>query len=243
VQLSVVIPARNEADRLPATLQEVSRYLASLGLHWEVVVVDNASTDATVRLVEEFASNNPGVRLMREPRPGKGAALRKGVLAAQGEVVLFSDADLSCPIEEEKKLRQALEKGYDIAIASRRLPESEVERALGRRLMSTLFNCAVQLLALPGIRDSQCGFKAFRGEAAKRLFAAGKIDGFAFDVEILFLARRIGCRIAEVPVRWKQAGGTRVQALRDAARMVRDILRLRCNWRRGLYRSLQEKDI
>jgi len=240
VELSIVIPARNEAQRLPSTLEKVERYLGGRRMEWELLVVDNGSRDETPRLVEDLARKNPRVKLIREPRPGKGAAVKAGMLAAQGEAVIFSDADLSCPIEEEGKLREALAKGYDIAIASRRLPESQVEKTLKRRIMSALFNWIVQLLALPGIRDSQCGFKAFRREAARRVFGASRVDGFAFDVEILFLALRSGGRIVEVPVRWSQSEGTRVHALRDAVRMVRDILRFRRAWTRGEYRSLLE---
>ncbi len=235
IELSVVIPAKNEVNRLPATLEKVLRYLAGLEIEWEVIVVDNGSQDGTDRLVEEVASREPRVKLVKEARPGKGAALRTGMLQAEGEIVLFSDADLSCPIEEEKRLREALQKGYDVAIASRRLPESQVEKTLGRRLASALFNGAVQLLALPGIKDSQCGFKAFRREAARRLFGAGRIDGWAFDVEILFLARRLGLRIVEAPVRWEQAEGSRVRAFRDGASMLLDVLRMRWHWACGEY--------
>ncbi|NIM06253.1 MAG: glycosyltransferase [Armatimonadetes bacterium] len=237
MQISVIIPTKNEAERLPATLEKVLSHLARQNMEWELIVVDNGSQDGTDRMVEEQVSGNPRLKLLREMRPGKGAAIRKGMLAAQGDIVVFSDADLSCPIEEEEKLRDALAKGYDIAIASRRLPESEVDRTPVRRVMSTLFNWVVQVLALPGIKDSQCGFKAFSREKARLLFGAGRIDGFAFDVELLFLARRMGWRIAEVPVRWHQSKGTRVDALSDAARMVRDILKLRWDWIRGKYRG------
>jgi len=238
---SLVIPAKNEAARLPATLEQVTAYFAGRGEDWELLVVDNGSRDDTPGLVENFSLTHPQVRLLREPTPGKGAALRRGMLAAAGELVLFSDADLSCPIEEEARLREALEKGYDVAIASRRMPCSQVEKSLRRKMMSALFNWAVQLLALPGIKDSQCGFKLFRREAAQRLFGASKVEGFAFDVEILFLARRLGYKIREVPVRWRESEGTRVEALPDALRMLRDIVKFRLAWRRGEYKSRLER--
>jgi dolichyl-phosphate beta-glucosyltransferase len=164
------------------------------------------------------------------------------MLAAAGELVLFSDADLSCPIEEDARLREALEKGYDVAIASRRLPGSQVDKSPRRKMMSALFNWAVQLLALPGIKDSQCGFKLFRREAAQRLFGAGAVDGWAFDVEILFLSRRLGYKICEVPVRWQESEGTRVEALPDALRMLRDIVKFRLAWQRGEYKSRLERE-
>jgi dolichyl-phosphate beta-glucosyltransferase len=239
---SVIIPAKNESSRLPPTLEKVARYFAGRGGDWELLVVDNGSRDDTPRLVEEFSRAHPQVRLLQEPAPGKGAALRTGMLAAAGELVLFSDADLSCPIEEEARLREALEKGYDVAIASRRLPGSQVEKSLRRKMMSVLFNWAVQLLALPGIKDSQCGFKLFRREAARRLFGAGAVDGWAFDVEILFLARRLGYKIREVPVSWQESEGTRVEALRDALRMLRDIVQFRLAWQRGEYKSRLERE-
>jgi dolichyl-phosphate beta-glucosyltransferase len=239
---SVIIPAKNEASRLPRTLERVADYFAGRGEDWELLVVDNGSRDDTPKLVEEFSRAHPQVRLLREPTPGKGAALRTGMLAAAGELILFSDADLSCPIEEEARLREALEKGYDVAIASRRMPGSQVEKSLRRKMMSALFNWAVQMLALPGIKDSQCGFKLFRRGAAQRLFGAGKVEGFAFDVEILFLARRLGYKIREVPVRWRESEGTRVEALRDALRMLRDIVKFRLAWQRGEYKSRLERE-
>jgi dolichyl-phosphate beta-glucosyltransferase len=239
---SIIIPAKNEATRLPPTLEKVAAYFALRGGDWELLVVDNGSRDDTPRRVEDFSLTHPQVRLLREPTPGKGAALRTGILAAAGELVLFSDADLSCPIEEEAQLREALEKGYDVAIASRRMPGSRVEKSLHRKIMTALFNWVVQLLALPGIKDSQCGFKMFRREAARRLFGAGLVDGWAFDVEILFIARRLGYKIREVPVRWQESEGTRVEALRDALRMLRDIVKFRLAWQSGEYKSRLERE-
>jgi dolichyl-phosphate beta-glucosyltransferase len=229
MELSVIIPAHNEERRLPATLDRVLPYLAGLGSDWEVIVVNNNSSDGTVALVEIRAQTEPRLKLLHEPRPGKGIAVRTGMLAAEGEVVLFSDADLSCPIEEQAKLRRVLTEGYDVAIASRRLPQSQVEKSLKREMMSALFNWVIQLLALPGIKDSQCGFKAFLRVVAHDLFNRSQVDGWAFDVEILFLARKLKYRIAEVPVSWHEVGGSHINPVRDSLRMVRDIIKFR--WR------------
>ncbi len=240
MKVSLVIPAKNEVKRLPATLEQVTRYMQNLGEDWELLVVDNNSQDGTADLVMEFCNTFSQIRLLHAQQPGKGAALRAGILAAQGDVILFSDADLSCPIEEEQKLRRALDTGYDIAIASRRLSESEVDKSLRRRIMSALFNWVVQALALPGIKDSQCGFKAFRRDVAHTLFGMSRVDGWAFDVEILFLARKAGYSIAEVPVRWGQVGGSQVKIVRDSLHMVRDIIQFRYAWLCGAYRQRLE---
>lgn len=233
-----MIPAKNEIQRLPATLDKVLSYLSALDEEWEVIVVDNGSTDDTPQLVRGYTEHEPRIRLMREERPGKGVALRTGMIAAEGKIVLFSDADLSCPIEEEQKLRSALNSGVEVAIASRRMADSEVEKSLKRIVMSTVFNWIVQALALPGIKDSQCGFKAFTREAAQRLFSTGQVDGWAFDVEILFLARKFGYRIKEIPVRWHEVGGSRVSVVRDSLRMFRDIIKFRYHMMRGRYGQL-----
>jgi len=242
MDISVVIPAYNEAERLPPTLQKVVPYLEKLGMDWELLVVDNNSTDNTADIIKHFAEKQPRVKLIFQAEPGKGAALHKGMLAAQGDIVLFSDADLSCPIEEEVKLREALYNGYDVAIASRRLKDSIVDKSLKREAMSALFNWMVQLLALPGIRDSQCGFKAFKADVNKRLFAAGLVTGWAFDVEILFLARKCGYRIAELPVRWVQVEGSKVSAIKDAICMAIDIIKFRIKWMKGAYKEALGSD-
>lgn len=219
-------------------MNRILEYLSARDDEWELIVVDNGSTDETSRLVQSYAARDPRIRLIDEPRPGKGVALRTGMLAAQGNIVLFSDADLSCPIEEEQKLMKVLSDGAQVAIASRRMRGSDVEKTLKRIIMSAVFNWIVQVLALPGIKDSQCGFKAFTREAAQRLFSTSQVDGWAFDVEILFIARKLGYRIVEVPVRWQEIGGSRINAVRDSLRMFRDIISFRYNILRGRYGRL-----
>ena len=236
--LSVVIPAFEEARRLPATLAAVIAYASGLGRSVELIVVDDGSRDATAaRAAEALAPLGARSRVLRlETNRGKGAAVRAGVRAARGERVLVSDADLSTPIEELASLERALDAGADVAIGSRALDRSRVERrqALLRDWSGRLFNLVVQLVALPGIHDSQCGFKLFRRAAAERVFARATLDGFGFDVEVLAIARRLGYRIAEVPVRWKNDDDSRVSFARGALAFL-DPLRVRLAIWRGRY--------
>lgn len=239
VYLSIVIPAYNEEKRLLATLERVHDYMSRRDFSFEIVVVDDGSKDDTVGVVERFSEERSGVRLLRnEGNRGKGHSVQHGVLESRGRDVLFSDADLSTPIEECDRLLPYISSGqYDIAIGSRALPESslEVRQPFYREWMGRMFNKAVQRLAVPGISDTQCGFKAFRGDVARRLFRLQKVEGFAFDVELLFLARKYGYTIREVPVRWINSPDSRVNAVRDSSRMLRELMTLRWNDWRGLY--------
>jgi dolichyl-phosphate beta-glucosyltransferase len=226
IDLSVVIPARDEAKRLPRTLEAVASYLKARGLPAEILVVDDGSADATA----EVAERSRGITLVRLPgREGKGAAVRAGVLRALGRRVLFTDADLSTPIGELDRLSAALDGGADVAIASRHLPGSrvELEQPFPRRHLGRLFNRAISLLGVRGFADTQCGFKLFRAEAARAAFGPLRTRGLAFDVEVLLRCRRLGFRIAEVPVRWANSSGSRVRPLRDSVRMLLDVLRMR----------------
>ena len=230
--LSVVVPAYNEALRLPATLARVEDYLGRLGVAYEIVVVDDGSTDGTAaRAARER------VRVLRhEPNRGKGYAVRRGMLAATGERRLLTDADLSTPIEELAKLQAALDEGYDVAIGSRAIAGAriEVHQPAYREAMGRLFNRLVQVLLLPGLHDTQCGFKLFSAGAAGAAFAPATLDGFSFDVEALYLARQRGLRIAEVPVTWRNDAATRVGLGGGAAAFV-DLLRIRLRAWRGAY--------
>jgi dolichyl-phosphate beta-glucosyltransferase len=230
--LSVVIPAYNEQDRLGPTLARVQSYLAAQTYQSEVIVVDNASADRTAGVAREA-----GVRVIPEPQRGKGAAVRAGMLAAAGEYLLFSDADLSTPIEEVERLFQALRAGHDIAIASRALPESKlpVRQPWYRELVGRAGNLLVRALAVRGIADTQCGFKLFPREIARRLFGAQRMTGIAFDMEVLFLAQRLKLRIAEVPVTWVDSPDSRISRVRDSLDAVKDLLRIRLNWLRRRY--------
>jgi glycosyltransferase involved in cell wall biosynthesis len=233
--LSVVIPAYNEVARLEPTLHRVIDYCRALQPEFEVLVVDDGSTDDTAGLVERLATAEPRVRLLAlGANRGKGAAVRTGVLEARGREILFSDADLATPIEELGKLRAHLTNGCDIAIGSRAAPGADirVRQHPVRELMGRSFNLMVRLAALGGIRDTQCGFKLFRRDAARDLFGRARLDGFAFDVEILWLARG-RYQVAEVPVVWSHVDDSKVSPGGDAARMFVDLLRIRWLHRGG----------
>ena len=226
-KLSVVIPAYNEEVRLGPSLLRVQAYLRGRGLSAEVIVVDDGSDDGTA----EAARSSPlDVEvLVNEQNRGKGYSVRRGAMAARGEIVLFSDADFSSPIEETEKLERAIEDGADVAVGSRAMAESDVQvhQPIYRELMGKVFNRLVQWFVFPGISDTQCGFKAFRRSAAQAIFARQTFDGFVFDVEILYIARRLGLEVREVPVVWRNSPDTRVGALRDSLAMFRQILRIR----------------
>jgi len=229
-ELSVVIPAFNEENRLPATLDRVQEYLDADGRPYELVLVDDGSGDATLAVMNGAAERRPNVHVVSlgENR-GKGRAVAAGVAATTGGLVLFSDADLSTPIEELAKLEAAVDAGADIAVASRALKRSEIviPQPGTRVLMGKVFNLLVQgLLLVPGVWDTQCGFKLFRGTSGREVFAALTTDGFAFDVEVLHRARRRGLRIAEVPVSWSHSAPTKVR-WRHPLQMFRDLLRIR----------------
>jgi dolichyl-phosphate beta-glucosyltransferase len=232
----VVIPAYNEARRLPRTLERLASYLDGR-LSYELLVVDDGSRDGTADAARGAVAPPPSV-LRHEPNRGKGYAVRQGMAAARGERVLMTDADLSSPIEELPRLMAALDGGYQVAIGSRAAPGAQIEvhQPWRREWSGRAFNVCVRLLALPGIADTQCGFKLFDGEAARQVFPRCRLDGFAFDVEALFVARRLGYRIAEVPVRWRNDDATRVSLL-AGARAFADLARLRLDAWRGRYAS------
>lgn len=237
--LSVIVPAHNEEERIGPTLERVAAYLAGQPYDAEVIVVDDVSADRTGEVVDAFAGAHPLVRrLRRDANPGKGAAVREGMLAAKGDYRLFSDADLSTPIEETARLLAACEGDHEVAVASRALPGSNlaVRQPWFREMMGRTFNLMVQAGAVWGIHDTQCGFKCFRGAAAEELFGRMTITGFAFDVEVLFLAHKRGYRIAEIPVTWINSPSSKVSPIRDSLRMMRDLVRIRWRSLRGVYR-------
>ena len=227
--LSVVIPAYNEETRLGPTLDRVLAWGDGKDFDVELLVVDDGSSDDTVGLVRRSMTEHPNLQVLENGKNrGKGFSVGHGVSRATGEHVLFSDADLSTPIEAFDGLHAALQ-GADIAIGSRNMPDSELTKrqAFYREGMGRTFNLLVRMLVFPGIRDTQCGFKLFRSEVAKELFATRKLDGFAFDVEVLFVARRRGYTVAELPVVWINDEASRVHPIRDALGMFRDILKIR----------------
>ena len=237
-RLSIIVPAFNEARRLPATLDRLVSFAESRPFVTEVFVVDNASTDSTKAIVTEFVSRNPVIAYLHEATRGKGAAVRNGVMAASGDYIIFCDADLAVQIEEADNFLPPRLPDCDIAIGSR---EAEGSRRYGepfyRHLMGRVFNLAVKALLLPGLQDTQCGFKCFRREVARDLFPASTVLGWSFDVEILHIARLRGYRIVEVPVQWYYGEESKVRPLRDTWRMLNEILKIRENGRRGLYTS------
>ena len=239
LDLSIVIPAYNEEARLPKTLERIHRYLAAHSLRAEVIVVDDGSTDATAKLVKEAGSNYAEVRLVSNGRNrGKGFSVKHGMLEARGEFALFTDADLSAPIEEaDVLLKQLQEGGYDVAIGSRAINRKliEVHESSFREMAGILFNYAVRLLAGLPFSDTQCGFKAFRRERARIAFEQQRTEGFGFDPEVLFLARRHGLRVVEVPVRWAHDSATKVNVVSDGIRMLTDLVTIRWNALRGRY--------
>lgn len=241
VFLSIVIPAYNEAQRIPSTLRQVLSYAASLNQPYEVVVVDDGSSDGTAAVVSRFSEDDGRVRLLQNgANCGKGAAVRNGMLTARGEYILFTDADLSAPITDAALLLTPLTGGYDLVIGSRALRRDwiGVHQSLFRESAGKLFNFFIRLLTGLPVYDSQCGFKAFRREAAQAIFARQRIPGFGFDVENLYIARKLGFRALEVPVHWDHNAASKVHPLRDGARMALEVLKIKWNDYAGKYGSV-----
>ncbi|MDQ6720294.1 MAG: glycosyltransferase family 2 protein [Candidatus Dormibacteraeota bacterium] len=229
-ELTVVIPAYNEEQRLPRTIEQIERYLNGRGMSYELILVDDGSTDGTRQVMDAAAERNQNVRLEALPsNRGKGRALAAGVAVASGDEVLVTDADLSTPIEELEKLEAALKAGAGVAIASRAVRGSRIEvpQPIYRVLMGKGFNLIVQLVLLPGIWDTQCGFKLFRADVARPVFAALTTDGFGYDPEVLYLAKRRGVRITEVPVVWRHSAPTKVMPVRSSLDMFKHVVRVR----------------
>lgn len=238
--LSIVIPAFNEQTRLPETIRRIESYVQSLDTgFYEILIVDDGSTDATVEAVREFSETDPCIRILQNPgNRGKGYSVRHGMLDARGEWVLFTDADLSTPIEEFQKLWcAAVRERAQIAIGSRALDRSliGVHQPGFRETAGRFFNSVMRVtIGLP-IADTQCGFKLFRSDVARRVFSRQRLERFGFDVEVLFIAQRLGYRIAEVPVQWNHAEGSKVGMLSGLHAFV-ELGIVRANAARGFYR-------
>jgi len=245
--LSIVIPAFNEEQRLPKTLDRVVAYLQTKPDRAEVIVVDDGSTDATARVVRDYTQTYAALRLVSNGgNKGKGFSVRHGMLEAAGDIALFSDADLSTPIEEADKLLAAVrDQGYDAAIGSRAVDRSliEVHQSAIREQAGIFFNRVVRWIMGIDFSDTQCGFKAFRRERSRIIFEQQRIERFGFDPEILFLAKRNGLRVAEVPVRWSHDSATKVNVLADGIRMFVELLLVRWNAMRGLYPRTRKADV
>ena len=243
---SLIVPAYNEGRRLGQSLRAMLAYFEGAGYPYEILVVDDGSTDNTSALIAEAAAAHPAVQaLVYHPNRGKGYAVRAGMLAARGAYLMFTDADLSIPIGITADFLAALQGGYDIAIASRWHPDSSniVPPPLPRRVMGAIFRWCVRRLVISDVRDTQCGCKAYRADVARRLFGQSRIDRFSFDAEVVFLASRAGYRIKEVPFALRYTPGSSVRPVRDSLLMLRDLARIRINAARGLYGRLDATDL
>jgi len=239
-RISVVVPAYNEEERLVSSLERIYKYFRQAGHEYELIVVNDGSRDRTAASAREWKPPDcPLTVIDRGVNRGKGFSVREGVQRASGDWIFFSDADLSTPIDEIESFLPRLAAGAEVVIGSRNLPSSrlEVRQPWYRQIMGKVFNLLVRVLAVSGVRDTQCGFKAFSRRAAELLFSRARIDGFGFDVEILYLARKYRLKIEEMPVRWINSPRSTVDPIKDSLRMLKDIFRVRRDDRRGLYDS------
>jgi len=229
VYLSVIIPAFNEQKRIQNTLVQIMAFLRERPYGSEILLIDDGSTDQTLAVASEALADFPHEILRSSRNRGKGNAVKRGMLAANGQFLLFTDADLSTPITELDRFLEALDSGYDIVIGSRALKGASVEvrQEFYREMMGKCFNRIARLMSFRGIADSQCGFKCFRRDAAKILFGMQKLDGFAFDAEIMYLAQCKNYRILECPVTWRHSSETRVRLFRDPVQMFSDLIRIK----------------
>lgn len=234
--LSIIIPAYNEESRLPHTLPKVVEFLATQDYQAEVLVVDDGSTDRTTEIVEEFSATHRYIRLIRAEHGGKGHAVKTGMLQAKGEYAFLCDADLAMPITELPKFLPPQQNGYHIAIGSREGKGAvRYNEPAYRHLMGRVFNWLVKVMAVPGFEDTQCGFKCFHHSVTRDLFLHQTINGFGFDVEVLYIAQKRSYRIVEVPIHWYYQTESKVHPIKDTIRMVRDMLTVRRNDWQGLY--------
>ena len=240
--LSVVIPAFNEERRIGATLDAMTGYLAERPFEWEVLVVDDGSTDATARIALGRAGADNRVRVESVPHRGKGWAVRTGMLSARGRFRLMFDADMAMPVTQIDSFLARMEEGWDIVIGSREASGAKRSgESAARHVRGRVFNRVVSLLAVSGYRDTQCGFKCFRGEMADRIFELQRTRGFAFDVELLYLARRLDLRVLEMPIDWRHDSSSKVRPLADSLEMLRDAAMIRLRDMRGLYAHVSQE--
>ncbi|MEZ4767704.1 MAG: glycosyltransferase family 2 protein [Caldilineales bacterium] len=233
--LSIIIPAYNEERRLPVALRKIEAFLANQPYRSEVLVVENGSTDRTTEVAESFAADHPYVRVLHSEK-GKGAAVRKGMLAASGEYRFMCDADLSMPIDEVNKFLPPVVNSYAVAMASREAPgANRYNEPFYRHLMGRVFNQIVRWLAIPQFQDTQCGFKCFRGDVAAEIFTRQTMNGLGFDVEAVAIALARGHTVIELPINWYFDADSRVRPVHDTVRMVREVWQVRRNLRDGVY--------
>lgn len=236
--LSLILPAHNEAGRLASCLSQVKNFVNAQTYEAEVLLVENASTDDTLNIAKSFLEDFPQLKIIQLEQAGKGNAIRSGMLQAEGKYRFMADVDFSMPIEEISKFFPPLFENPQVAIASREQAESKrIGEPFYRHLIGRVFNFLVQSLVLPGIQDSQCGFKCFSAEAAEAIFPKQTLDGWSFDVEVLCIARELGFSIQEVPITWTYQKGSRMNVLSQSWRMFKDLLLIRSNKRKRLYRG------
>ena len=237
IYLSIIVPAYNEEARLPSTLEQICAYLSTQSYTYEVIVVENNSQDRTLEIAKEFAKRYPFILAIHENSRGKGLAIQRGMLLAKGKYRFMCDADLSMPIEELPRFLSPDMSTADIVIGSREAAGAQrFDEPTSRHLGGRLINYVIQLLALPGLQDTQCGFKLFTAEVAEDLFSVQTLMGWSFDIELLFVARRRGYNIKEIGIPWKYYAFSHVSPIRDAVRMVLDILKIHGNSLMGVYK-------
>jgi dolichyl-phosphate beta-glucosyltransferase len=234
--LSLVIPAHNEESRLPKTLEQVFAFLSSQSYNAEVIVVENGSADRTLEITQGFAERHENLRVIHTDERGKGLAVKRGMLAARGEFRLFADADFSMPVPEINRFLPPALPDFDIAIASRETDGAiRYGEPFRRHLSGRIFNALIRLVVLPGLDDTQCGFKCFRAPVVEEIFPLQTMPGWSFDVELLYIARRRGYRIQEIGIPWYFNPDTKVSLVHDSLRMASDLFTIRRNGRQGLY--------
>lgn len=234
--LSIIIPAYNEEQRLPSTLKQVISFLSAQSYSAEVLVIENGSQDKTLEVACSYAEHHAQLRVIQETKRGKGLAVRRGMLEARGDFRFMCDADLSMPIAEINRFLPPLQDNYEIAIASREAPGAiRYNEPTYRHLVGRVFNTMIRVLALPDLQDTQCGFKCFRADIAKNVFSQQTLTGWSFDVEVLFIARKRGYRILELPIQWYFNPQSHVSVIKDSLSMAFDIFKIRLNSIRGLY--------
>ncbi len=236
--LSIIIPAHNEAERLPPSLQKIDTFLNAQGYQAEVLVVENGSSDKTLRIARDFAARMPNLRVFHEEERGKGLAVKRGMLEAQGEYRFQCDADLSMPIEQVNRFLPPELESVDVAIGSREVSGAKRYDEPGyRHLIGRMFNTMVRWILLPGLQDTQCGFKCFSAQVAEQVFPYQTLNGMSFDAEVLFIARQKGFQVQEVPIDWYFDPDSRVRLVQDSLRMALDLILIRLNAVRGRYDS------
>ena len=240
ISISIIIPAYNEENRISGYLDTILTYLNTEKYLYEIIIVDDGSTDATASVVNNYIARNPNIKLITLPHNcGKGCAVKTGMIQATGTLRLFTDADGATPITELQRLRNEIDHGADVAIGSRAKYSNDcvVKGTLHRRIMGSVFNLLVQALMVKNISDTQCGFKLFTAKAASTVFPLQSISGFGFDVEILFICDRKGFTIKEVPVNWSEIPRSKVKLFQDSIKMFLDIFKIRINYLKGIYNS------